>query len=172
MSKYKKIVISTLITLVIIVLIINVSRYVIKRNINPKDYVLNNYVEMNEIAKKILLNSDNDGKIMNYRSQNDLMARTDVTRLYSNLAIYMISVRRDMDNYPDSVKIYLNNEPVDDDYYQCGIFYTMDDCGIDVFGKKVEEDEYIYDGRPNNERIMYKYEKICPNWYYFEEAIW
>ena len=65
------------------------------------------------------------------------------------------------------------DKPEDEEYFQCGIYYSPDGCAIDYYGQPVEDTDgvYVYDGRPKKVKIMYKSEKICDNWYYFEDAV-
>ncbi|SFR86415.1 hypothetical protein SAMN04487829_2723 [Pseudobutyrivibrio sp. NOR37] len=163
---------------IVIVLILIVMFFFIKEIFlkpNPKEFVIHNREELTTIADELLGNLND--KIDVYREKSECPNVDNVDKLYL-LSVNRIAVEKLKDYYEedcvDRVVIFLKDKPEDEEYFQCGIYYSPEGCAIDYYGHPVEDIEgvYIYDGRPKKVKIMYRSEKICDNWYYFEDAVW
>ncbi|WP_406544092.1 hypothetical protein [Pseudobutyrivibrio sp.] len=167
----KRLIIILLFLLVIICLFVN---NIIK--INPKKYVLEKHEDITLVADE-LLNNLNKATVV-YEKRNECPDIDKIELLYLNLSIDIIGVEKSKeffgDDYVDRVIIFLHDKPDDEEYFQCGIYYSPEGCAIDYYGHPVDDTDgvYVYDGRPKKVKIMYKSEKICDNWYYFEDAVW
>ena len=164
--------------LIVIVFILIVIIFFIKEMLfkpNPKEFVIHNREELTIIADELLDNLND--RIDIYREKSECPKIDNVDELYL-LSVNRISVEKLKEYYEedcvDRVVIFLNDKPVDKEYFQCGIYYSPEGCAIDYYGHPVDDRDgvYVYDGRPKKVKIMYRSEKICDNWYYFEDAVW
>ncbi|RKM63202.1 hypothetical protein D6856_03505 [Butyrivibrio sp. XB500-5] len=167
----KGIVVSVL--FVILIVGVNLVNGLMKKDY--KEYVVNNHAELSQIMEQLL--DENKDKIDIYERKSEYPKHIDIDDIYLRLRINYVAVERYKikdDSYENRVKIYLKDKPQDNEYDQCGVYYSPEDCSIDYYGKSVEESNgvFIYDGRPEKVKIIYKSEKICDNWFYFEERLW
>lgn len=135
-----------------------------------KDYVKDNTDSLTEFANQLLNNQQKS--IVVYDKRYEYPTDANSRNIYKHLRIDDMAVYKKFHDEPNRVKIYLKNKPMSSDYYACGIYYSPDDTTIDYYGEPQSDATYVYDGTPQKTRIRYKSEKICDNWYYFEEAVW
>ena len=170
MNKKKIGVILVLSILIISVFIITKNRY------STSEYVIKHQRTMTTIASALL--DEHDEKIYHYDGIIDFITNSNIRAIWKNLKIKDIYVEKYNnyygDEYSNRVTIYLKDKPKNKDCFNCGIYYSPDNCVLDYNGEYIsdEENEYFVDGRAEKKRIIYSTEKICDNWFYFEEAVW
>ena len=78
----------------------------------------------------------------------------------------------------DYIVIALKNPPKG--YTEWGIYYQKDNKmkGFSDFDLEqeniIDEDHYSYNGRTSkyHDRFRYETERICPNWFFYQEEVW
>ena len=135
-----------------------------------KTYVEENCDELTEIAERLI--DEQEDEIAIDREQEDFIQLLD-SHISEELDISRITIEKQSgDNDRNDVYFVLNNKPSDDLYRVCGIYYSQSDLLMDSYGNYRSEDEYVFDGRPEDIRCVYRSEKICDGWYYYEEHLW
>ena len=144
--------------------------------IEPKKYVYEQQGELSIAANGLIEKLEK--KIDIYRTKSECPNIKNKDKIY-DLSVEQIAVEKYKEymdvEYEDRVIIFLKNRPEDEGYLNCGIYYSPNNCTIDYYGHAVEEDEngiFVYDGEPKGMRIKYKSERICDNWFYFQESVW
>ncbi|MBR5953366.1 MAG: hypothetical protein IKZ85_08850, partial [Pseudobutyrivibrio sp.] len=112
--------------LIVIVFILIVIIFFIKEMLfkpNPKEFVIHNREELTIIADELLDNLND--RIDIYREKSECPKIDNVDELYL-LSVNRISVEKLKEYYEedcgDRVVIFLNDKPVDKEYFQCGIY--------------------------------------------------
>ena len=173
MNKRKNIILF-LVSVLAILGILSFSRRMLKPDL--REFVNQNKENLSNISNELLESVDN--KIEIYEGKGERPNIQNVELIYDNLSLHDMAVEKYKEfygeEYVDRVIMFLNDKQDDEEYFQCGIYYSPEGCTIDYYGHPVDDIEgvYIYDGRPKRVKIMYKSEKICDNWYYFEDAVW
>ena len=162
MNKKKIIIVFSILLIIIISICIKSS----KKNIDIYEYTKNNRTFLTDTSVNLIENINDEIEI--YRSIFEIPG--EGKKIYMELSVDSIAVWKDSDLSVAMVKIFLNNPPEDDEYYESGIYYSPTDNYIDYDGNIVgSSDETI---EYEQGRIKYKTNKICDNWYYFEQAVW
>ena len=163
---YKKIVlIGSLFVLAVIV----IKCCFFRKQIDVKEYVINNNEKLTAFSKKVF--DEQKESFIVYNTIDDLPSEINARDIYSNLRINYIAVSKN-DTEEDNVYYMLDDKPKNQDYYTCGIYYSVNGVILDANGNAQSGEKYEYDGGPTYERYRYRSEKICDKWYYFEEARW
>ncbi len=130
-------------------------------------YVVDNVQQLTQFSQDLLERQEENVEI--YYKQDELPEGINA-EFYTYLNVSEVfALVQFGDNEIDGVWIYLEYEPQDYKADECGIFYATSDMIIDPFGELHSGDTYEYEG---NARLRYKAERICENWFYFEEAFW
>ncbi len=138
---------------------------------NVKKYVLGNRDELTVFAKALYDNQDNELEI--YYSSDEIPESVRKTiDPFDDLKVRSVDVMKGAENTEDRVVFYLGYQPIDHDYYYCGMYFSPTDTLSDIYGRAKGGDYYEYDGASSQEKYRYKAKKICDSWYYFEEAVW
>ncbi len=133
-----------------------------------KQYVENNNQYLNSIAEQLLTEQEETVEI--YYSKSSLPKSIDAHKMYFDLRVQEIFVKKNFYDDKDTVCILLKNK---NGNYSCGIYYSPDDLLME-YGtpKEGTGDTYEYDGMQEGIRHRYRSEKICDNWYYYEDDTW
>lgn len=133
-----------------------------------KQYVENNNQYLTGIAEQLLTEQEKTVEI--YYNQRSLPRNINSSKLYFDLRVQDIFVKKNFYDDKDTVCILLKNK---NGNYSCGIYYSPDDLLME-YGtpKEGEGDTYEYDGTTEGFRHKYRSEKICDNWYYYEDDTW
>ena len=107
-----------------------------------------------------------------YYKRWDYPTNLVTSEIFNYLYIDRVTIYKGCYDNEDCVVIHLKNKPISSEYYACGIYYSFNDVVLDYTTKAQEGNEYEYDGTPKGVKIKYRSEKICDNWYYFEEDVW
>ncbi len=135
-----------------------------------KTYVGENRDELTEIAERLINEQEDELEI--YREKDDFIPLLD-SYISDDLNISDVTVcKQEGDNDINAVFLELKNKPSDDLYRVCGIYYSQSDLLLDSHWNYHSEEEYVFDGRPESIRCVYRSEKICDGWYYYEEHLW
>ena len=172
--KHKKITLIML-CLVGLGLILGIVVYLNQNNTQSKvtdirAYVIENQEELTSIAQREI--DELQGTHELYDKQKEMKEVLD-SYVYYELKPDKVEVLKAFDeNQIYSFTVYLKIKPEDEEYYRCGIYYSPSDAIIDPYSNYHSGDTYEYDGRPNHDRCLYKSERICECWFYFETAVW
>jgi hypothetical protein len=131
-------------------------------------YVQENNEYLTDIAQKLLQSQGDNEQIVEYDAKSDVPKDVNVDKLYKDLAIHYIFVKKNFFDNEDNVEILLKDK---NGNYSCGIYYSPSGKLLD-HGVPKEGDKYEYDGTLTGYRRKYRSEKICDNWYYFEDDTW
>ena len=133
-----------------------------------KQYVEENNQYLTSIAEQLLTKQEKTVEI--YYNQNSLPRGIKSNKLYFDLKVQDIFVGKNHLDYKDYVSILLKNK---NGNYSCGIYYSPNDLLME-YGtpKEGAGDTYEYDGTTEGYRHKYRAEKICDNWYYYEDDTW
>ncbi len=135
-----------------------------------KTYVEENRDELTLIAQRLIDDQQESHKLYDELSEIKEILESDI---YDYFDIDTLEVLKSFgENKRDSFSIYLKSPPEDEEYDRCGIYYSPSNTIIDPYGNYQSGDTYTYDGRPDHDRCMYKSERICDCWFYFETAVW
>ena len=131
-----------------------------------KQYVEDNSEYLTNFSEQLLENQEEAVEI--YYSKHDLPKNIKSQKIYSDLRIQDIFVGKNHLDYENYVGILLKNK---NGNYSCGIYYSPKDLLLE-HGTPKEGDKYEYDGMEEGIRHRYRSEKICDNWYYYEDDTW
>ena len=133
-----------------------------------KNYVQENNEYLTDISQKLLQAQGNNEQIKEYDAPSDIPENIDVYKLYKDLSIHYIFVKKNFYDNEDNVEILLKNK---NGNYSCGIYYSPSGKLLE-HGVPKEGDSYEFDGTSTGYRHKYRSEKICDNWYYYEDDTW
>ena len=130
-------------------------------------YVVDNVQQLTQFSQDLLERQEENVEI--YYKQDELPEGVNAD-FYSSLKItYVCAEVQFGNNEIDAVWIRLKYKPQDDEAETCGICYSPYDMIIDPYDELQPGDTYEYKGRA---RMFFKVERICENWFYYEEAYW
>ena len=99
-----------------------------------------------------------------------LVRHLGVSRSTDELKEYIITNNEKLTSFSQELySIQDNNIIIYDSYEELPASST---AISDLYGNAKEGDYFEHDGGQTGERSRYRTEKICDNWYYFEEAVW
>jgi hypothetical protein len=133
-----------------------------------EQYVAENHEYLTDMAEKLLAEQEKSVEI--YYSKGSLPKSIDAHKLYFDLRVQDVFVGKNHLDYKNYVSILLKNK---NGNYSCGIYYSPDDLLME-YGtpKEGTGDTYEYDGMQEGIRHRYRANKICDNWYYYEDDTW
>ena len=131
-------------------------------------YVQENNKYLTDTAQQLLLAQGADNPVMKYNAKSEVPETIDVDKLYNDLRIRYIFILKNHLDDEDCVEILLKDK---NGNYNCGIYYSPAGKLLE-HGVPKEGNQYEYDGTPEGYRHKYRSEKICDNWYYFEDDTW
>ena len=141
------------------------TKYTSKSDISG--YVVDNVQQLTRFSEELLDHQQESVHI--YYKQDELPEGVNAD-FYSSLKItYVCAEVQFGNNEIDAVWIRLKYKPQDDEAETCGICYSPYDMIIDPYDELQPGDTYEYKGHA---RMFYKVERICENWFYYEEAYW
>ena len=136
-----------------------------------KEYIITNNEKLTSFSQELYSIQDNN--IIIYDSYEELPASsTAIWDPFVDMRILYIAVEKDTHDMGDRVFFILKDRPDDKRYYNSGFYYSPTGTISDLYGNAKEGDYFEHDGGQTGERSRYRTEKICDNWYYFEEAVW
>lgn len=133
-----------------------------------KNYVQDNKEYLTDIAQQLLQEQEDNEQIVEYDAKSDVPENIAVDKLYKDLSIKYIFVKKNFFDNEDNVEILLKEK---NSNYNCGIYYSPSGKVLD-HGVPKEGDKYEFDGTLTGIRRKYRSEKICDNWYYYEDDTW
>ena len=131
-----------------------------------EQYVEDNNAYLTKFAEQLLEKQEKTVAIYKYRME--LPKNINSHRLYFDLRVREIYVGKNHLDDEDIVCILLKNK---NGNYSCGIYYSPSGKLLE-YGTPKEGDKYEYDGMEEGIRHRYRSEKICDNWYYYEDDTW
>lgn len=133
-----------------------------------KQYVKDNNEYLTDISTKILDDSQVSDYIKSYDYKEELsFSSASLDKLYKDLNIREIYIIKGRGNTEDCFGILLKNK---NGNFSCGIYYSPSGKLLE-YGKPQEGDKYEYNDEYHN-RHIYRSEKICNYWYYYEDDTW
>lgn len=148
----------------------NIMKFV-KSPAEIKEYVIDNTEMITTFSQTLYENQEE--QIEMYRKSEELPDSVKgMINPFDDLRVIYISIQKGTHENGDRVFFLLEDKPDDKSYYNCGFYYSPNDTITDLYGNVEEGDYFEHDGGPTGERSRYRSEKICDNWYYFEEALW
>lgn len=133
-----------------------------------KNYVQDNKEYLTDIAQKLLQAQDENTSVMKYNAKSDVPENINLDKLYKDLRIRYIFILKNHLDDEDCVEILLKEK---NGNYSCGIYYSPSGKLLE-HGMPKEGDNYEFDGSSIGYRHKYRSEKICDNWYYYEDDTW
>ena len=127
-----------------------------------KQYVKDNNEYLTDVARGLL--EWQDDSVETYRERNSLPDTIDTNKLYADLNVNYIYISKNHLDDNNEVDILLKNK---NGNFSCGIYYSPDNVLLH-WGKPQEGDRFEYEG----DRHIYRSEKICDYWYYYEDDTW
>ncbi len=147
-----------------------VFKKIFSKDVDVKQFVNANEETLNEFVEELLREQNESFSV--YQKKSDFTEDIDL-HILDNLNIDKIAVEKMFgEDARNCVWFYLKDKPSDNNYYNCGFFYSEENVIIDYYGNKQYGDKYEYDGMLTGKKCRYRANKICDNWFYFEEAVW
>lgn len=168
--KNKKIVIILPVLIIVLTILLYIYRqkqYVGLDTI--KEYVQQNNEYLTEVSQQLLDTHGDEDVIATYRHKREIPKDVNINKLYKDLRVYIVYVmeKKCFDD-EDCVQILLKNK---NGNFWCGIYYSPSGKLLE-HGAPKEGDIYEFDGSYTGDKYIYRSEKICDNWYYYEEDRW
>ena len=156
--------VSLLVCLSIIAFVYKQTKYVKLSEV--KQYVEANSEYLTELANQLMAEQKTEVEI--YRHRSELPPGCNIDKLYSDLKIANIFVAHNRPDINDPVSISFKEKKGN---FICGIYYSPNDVIVSEGGTPKEGDKYEYNDE-YNDRHIYRSEKICDYWYYYEDDTW
>ncbi|RKM56548.1 hypothetical protein D6853_07105 [Butyrivibrio sp. X503] len=148
----------------ILIIIMNKQTHYVRLS-EIKQYVKDNTDYLTDISEQLL---DRQVESDVYRLKKELLIQNDnIDKLYSDMNILNIFVCKNLSSRNDEVRITLKEK---NGNFICGIYYSPSGK-ILKYGTPQEGDTYEYNDE-YGDRHIYRSEKICDYWYYFEDDTW
>ncbi|WP_092242193.1 hypothetical protein [Butyrivibrio sp. INlla21] len=127
-----------------------------------KQYTIDNREYLTEVSEQLL--EWQEDKVEIYRNRTELPTSSNIDKLYSDIKIHHIFVEHNSLDSEDNVYITLKERKGN---FFCGIYYSPSGKLLE-YGTPQEGDRCENTGN----RHIYRSEKICDNWYYYEDDTW